>query len=141
MTRLTRLVLVLSVPLSACASGVGVSKAEPGTEAPAVALASDPRLGDPVDTVCFSGGVSGFREMGDRALLIRQSPSTSYLVRTGHCPNLDVIEGLKLEGHDQCLSRGQGLLVFDTPVPRRGSDLDKPDRCLVLSMHDWTEQP
>lgn len=123
--------------LVGCAGGAGYGGSENDT---ADSLANDPRLGEPVDTVCFAGGISGFREIGDMALVIRDAPQSSYLVRTGHCPNMKAIEGLKLEGGDQCLSRGEGLLVFDTQFPRQASLADQPDRCLVLSIHEWWEQ-
>ena len=36
-------------------------------------LEDDPRFGQPVDTVCFAGGLSGFFEIGNRAVVLRRA--------------------------------------------------------------------
>lgn len=101
---------------------------------------TDPRRGEATDTVCFTGGLSGFTELSDNALVLRRSASEAYLVTTGHCPNLDVADGLKIDDPAQCLSRGSRLLVFDTPFPRVDSIGDRPDRCLVTGIYKWDDR-
>lgn len=101
-------------------------------EAPTAKLGlTEPEL---LSTVCFTSGISGFSEFDDTSLIIRRSPGEAYLVRTGFCPNLKSVEGLKIESPDQCLNRGSQLLVYDTPLPLKKSRADKPDRCLVTEI-------
>ena len=102
---------------------------------------ADPRRGEAVETVCFSGGLSGFYQVGDKAVVLRRVPGNAFLVRTGHCPNLDAVEGLRIDDPAGCLSRGDRLLVFDTQFPRQGVVSDRPNRCLVMSIHQWREGP
>lgn len=102
---------------------------------------SAPRVavGNPVDTVCFTSGISGFSEVDDRTLLIQRSPGEEYHVRTGFCPNLKSAEGLKIDDPGQCLSRGSRLLVYDTPMPLKNTSSDDPDRCLVTEIRQLPE--
>lgn len=93
--------------------------------------------GAALDTVCFTGGLSGFYELSDREIVLRRSPSDAVLVETGFCPNLEALEGIRIDGADQCLSRGDRLQVFDTPFPRADDPGDQPDRCLVQAIHEW----
>ena len=102
-------------------------------------LDNDPRRGERVTTVCFIGGLSGFRELGDDALIVRRAPEEAYLIRTGFCPNLQYVEGLKINHADRRLRRGDRLLLFDTPFPRTDSSSDTPDCCLVTDIHHWNE--
>lgn len=121
---------------------VGLGQAGgPPAKGQAVDPDTDPRRGEAVETVCFSGGLSGFYQVGDKAVVLRRVPGNAFLVRTGHCPNLDAVEGLRIDDPSGCLSRGDRLLVFDTQFPRRGVVSDRPDRCQVLSIHQWREGP
>jgi len=95
--------------------------------------------GEAVNTVCFGGGLSGFREVGDRAVILKRGPGEEYLVETSHCSKLVAPEGIKIEDPGMCLSHGDHLLVFDTAFPQRGSRRDRPDRCLVTKIYRWEE--
>lgn len=99
--------------------------------------ADDPRRGAGVDTVCFSGRLSGFYGVGDSALVLRRTQNERYLVETGFCPNLKQVEGLRLPDSLRCLQRGDRLEVYDTPLPRAGAASDQPDKCLVQAIHEW----
>ena len=112
--------------------------AAPGDKA--VDLSSDPRLGAEEDIVCFTGRLNGFYGVSDRALVLRRAPGEAYLVRTGFCPNLKAIEGLRLERRDNCLVRGDRLSVFDTRLPQQDEASDAPDRCLITAIHHWAER-
>ena len=126
----TGIVLVAASMMGACAtsaSGAGD-------------LADDPRRGDVVETVCFFGRLAGFYELSERALVIRRAPGDAYLVETGFCPNLKSLEGIRLNGAGNCLSRGDRLSVFNTPFPRQDTwSADRAELCLVASIHKWSE--
>lgn len=100
-------------------------------------FADDARLGEAVDSVCFTGGLSGFYSVGDQALVLRDGPGRSYLVETGFCPNLRLVEGLRLDDPSNCLRRGDRLSVFDTPLPEKGFQSDRPDHCTVTMIFEW----
>lgn len=131
MNRVWQYSLLLSCALLAGCAG---SAAKNGNNSPAN---DDSRLGERVNTVCFASRLSGFQELGSDALILRRAPGEEYMVRTGFCPNLDFVEGLKIDSPDNCLRRGDRLLVFDTPFPMKDSLTDKPDRCLVTDIHRW----
>ncbi|WP_417319615.1 DUF6491 family protein [Erythrobacter aureus] len=131
-------VLALFLLTAACVAGAvdGTSTDRTATNL----FNSDPRLGPAADTVCFTGNLNGFYELTDRALVVRRTIGKAYLVRTGHCPNLRSIEGLDFESGDRCLQRGDRIAVYDTPFPRADAHIDRPDRCTVLSIHEWREE-
>lgn len=98
------------------------------------AAGPSPLVGERIDTVCFASGPTGFSQVGDDLLLLKQSTTDYYVVRLGYCPNLSSVEGLKFDDPGQCLKRGSRLLVYDTQFPMKKSASDKPDQCLVLDM-------
>ena len=104
-------------------------------------LEDDPRLGEEVDTVCFTSGLSGFYEIGNRAIVLRRSVDELYVVRTGYCRTLRHVEGLRITGPGGCLKRGDRLEVYDHPFPRQGERNDRPERCLVMAIHHWRDLP
>ncbi|WP_375204235.1 DUF6491 family protein [Hyphococcus sp.] len=120
-----RFLLLASLALTACATGSSGGPEDAG------------RRGEEIDTVCFTGGLSGFYEAGSNAVILRRSPSESYLVETGYCPNMRAVEGLKIDDPSMCLKRGSRLLVYDTQFPRSGEPADRPDRCLVNRVYEW----
>lgn len=128
----------LSIGLLA-ASLIALSGCESVSSEPNRLAEDDPRRGEAIDTVCFTGGLSGFYEVGDQAIVLRDGPNKSYLVETGFCPNINQPEGLRILGDSQCLQRGDRIEVFDTALPRQGSASDMPDRCIVSGLFDWTE--
>lgn len=102
-------------------------------------LEDDPRLGEAVDTVCFTSGLSGFHEIGNQAVVLRRSANESYVARTGYCRSLRQVEGLRLPDSGGCLKRGDRLEVYDQPFPRAGEPNDAPERCLVTAIHRWQD--
>lgn len=124
---IAQLMLLSGLLLSACA----------GLEQYRSAFTDDIRLGEAVDSVCFTGGLSGFYPVGGQALVLRDGPSRSYLVETGFCPNINVVEGLRIDDPSDCLQRGDRLYVFDTPIPEKGLVSDQPDVCAVLLISEW----
>ena len=127
------LVLTVALVLTACAS-----TDDPTHDDIRPSIEDDPRFGAAVDTVCFTGGLSGFYEVGSRAIVLRRSVNDAYLLRTGYCRALRDVEGVRLpEG--ECLHRGGRLDVFDQPFPREGERSDAPERCLITAIHRWQD--
>jgi hypothetical protein len=128
--------VTLLLALSACTPGGRWSSS--GAEGES-RIENDPRLREVVDTVCFSSGINGFREVAEQAVVLKKSSTEGYLVRTGHCSKLRGVEGLKIDDPSGCLKRGDLLNVYDSQFPRAGDPLHKPDRCRVMAIHKWTE--
>ena len=118
--------------LSGCASDLN-------TLATAGAFSEDLRLGSAVNTVCFSGRLSGFRAMGAQALVMYRTRDESYLVQTAYCPKLRHVEAVGLLEPSRCLSRGDRLVVDDTPFPEADAVSARANQCLVTAIHAWDE--
>lgn len=110
---------------------------DPGGETFKPRLEDDPRLGEAVDTVCFTAGLSGFYEIGNRAVVLRRSVNAAYVARTGYCQTLRNVEGLRLSDSSRCLKRGDRLEVYDQPFPLQSEPNDQPERCLIIAIHHW----
>ena len=129
-SKVTSVILSALWALSACESTL--DETEPLIE-------DAPRQGASLDTVCLTGGPSGFYQVGDRAIVMCDGPNKSYLVETGFCPNINQPEGLRIVDESKCLRRGDRIEVFDTAQPRRGSTLDRLDMCTIIGIFSWTE--
>ena len=119
--------------LAACAT------TESGDSSGEIDLASDARVGEAVDTVCFGPRITGFYSAGDQALVLRRTQGEAYLAVTGFCPNAPRVEAISLDGGDRCLSRGDELLVADTPFPTDNDLSDRSARCRVTGLYEWDE--
>lgn len=127
-----RVLLVLSaLCISACAN---VASLNPDT-----ALAADLRLGDAVDTVCFSGRLTGFYSVTNDAIVVRRTQNEVYLLRIGFCPNAGRAEAISLPDNLRCLSRGDRIFVDDTPFPTQRDAADRTNSCLVNGIFEWNE--
>ena len=118
---------------------VGACATDPGDGADRASFEGDPRFGEAQDTVCFSGRISGFYAVGERAVVLRRAPGETYLVATGFCPALDRVEAIALPESNRCLSRGDRLFISDTPFPDRADTDDPTNRCLVTGINAWDE--
>ena len=45
-------------------------------------LQKDPRVGDEVDSICFTGNIDGFGETTDRSVVVSVSPTRDYVITT-----------------------------------------------------------
>ena len=127
-----RAALPMVVALAGCVTAGDVS-----TDSMKPRVEDDPRFGAAVDTMCFTAGLSGFFEVGNRAVVLRRGVNETYLVRTGYCRTLRRVEGLRLADSAGCLKRGDRLEVYEQPFPREGERRDQPERCLVTAIHRW----
>ena len=118
-----------------------LSSCAPAPTVPASDLDRELTLGEPLDTVCFSSGLSGFRELGEDKLLVRRGPQDAYILSVGFCPNLKSAEGLRITDPAQCLKRGSRIEVYDTALPQKNAASDRPDECLVTQIHRANSMP
>ncbi len=130
---MNRVVLVLAGALmtAACASGLS---GEPRARGIAQ-FEGDPRLGEQVRSICFSGFIDSFSRTTRDTVVLRKGRD-HYLVETfGSCPDLDFAQQIATRSIGSCLGPGDSLFVVDTAGPRFGSR-----RCSIKSIHEWDER-
>ncbi len=121
--------LLLSVAfLAACQS-------TPGSQSPKgiAALADDPRLGEPVDRICFASSIDGFSN-NERSTVVLREGRDEYIVEVfGSCPDLEYAQTIALDSTTSCLTRADAILVGHTPG---GSGMG-PQRCTIKEIRKW----
>lgn len=122
-----------ALALFACAS--------PGDEREegVAAYADDPRLGDPVDRICFGRQISGFGETTDRTIIVRYGVNEHYLIETvGYCPDLDWAQSVSLDQFSSCLTDGDSIIPYGSAFgPDRSGP--PPQACLIKAIYEWDE--
>lgn len=130
----------LAAGISACTSTPDSEDDKPLTLEEALA---DPRVGDKTDRLCFSRSINGFREWdGPDGVILTKGASDDYLVTvTGSCLTIDRAQAIGVDERfgGGCLTRGDYLVVSDTPFARRSSDPFSIDRCLITGIYEWDE--
>lgn len=124
---------ILALPMillaTACVSGL------PG-KAPASGLAQfadDPRLGEPVASICFASNIDGF-SMNRRNTVVLHEGRDHFMVEVfGTCPDLEFAQTIGIGATGACLSKGDAILVSDT----LGGSAMGPRRCVVREIRAW----
>ena len=123
----------IALVLSACAS--------PGEEREdgVAAYADDPRLGEPVDRICFGRQIDGFGETTDRTIIVRAGVNEHYLIETvGFCSDLDWAQSISLDQFSSCLTRGDAIIPYDSAFGPDRSD-PRPQTCRIRAIYEWDE--
>ncbi|MFN7056142.1 DUF6491 family protein [Hyphomonas sp.] len=120
--------LLSAAVLTACGSVPGESRPD-GMER----YAEDPRLGEPVDRVCFTSTIDGF-SMNTRRTVVLHRGSKRYMVEVfGACPDLEYADAIGMVSPSACLSRMDAILVTRTS----GSPGPRPQRCQIREIREW----
>lgn len=146
-------VLALSVMVfvSACAT----DSSQSGHSIP-IELASDPRVGEKVDDVCFPGRTDQVSGIGRQALIFRKGRGEEYIVFTGYCQNASAVRLVstafgcrRRDSSGQCAERpldertcpveGREMLVFSSLFPTEREFTARTTRCRVLGIYRWNE--
>jgi hypothetical protein len=128
-----KLSLILSAALltAACASGPPGEPRQRGI----AQFEGDPRLGEAVRSICFSGYIDSFSRTTRDTVVLRRGRD-HYLVETfGSCPDLDFAQQIATRSVGSCLGPGDSLFVVDAGGPRFGSR-----RCSIKTIHEWHER-
>ncbi|MGJ8561341.1 MAG: DUF6491 family protein [Litorimonas sp.] len=106
----------------------------------AAQFADDARLGEEVNNVCFSGSIDGFGETTRNTVVLTRGVSDRYLVEVlGGCQNLEFALGIGVDSRSSCLSRGDKLILSDSPFvnnDRTGLGLQ---RCTISKIFKWNK--
>ena len=115
--------------LGACAT----SQTEQDTE---INVAEDPRVGEEVDRLCFTRGISGFGKTTDRTVVLRRG-SQRYLVTTrNRCRDLDDALSLGIDSFSGCLSRGDQIIGIDSVFGHNFNHAPSFP-CFVDKIYEW----
>jgi hypothetical protein len=128
------LTTIAAAGLAACTTATGDDDMAPE---------EDMRVGERVDRICFTGGISGFRDWeGGDGLILRKGPSEEYLATLfPGCLNVD--NAMRV-GFDErfgggCLRRGDDLFVSDRMFAGGAGSAFDVVRCRVDAIYVWDE--
>ncbi len=123
------LILPAVLGIAACANGL------PG-ETPASGMAKfadDPRLGEPVASICFASYIDGF-SMNTRNTVVLHEGRDRFMVEVfGTCPDLEFAQSVGVAASGSCLSKGDALVITETI----GGGTFGPRRCTVREIRAW----
>jgi len=107
----------------------------PGSTRPdgIAAYADDPRLGEPVDRICFASNISGF-SMNTRRSVVLHEGRKHYMVEVfGACPDLEYAQSIGVSSVTGCVTIGDSLIIGSTFGPESiGSR-----RCSIKEIRAW----
>ena len=127
------LVFAAAILLAACAS-----TADPDAPTEIEARLADIRTGERVERICFSRGIDGFRDNGDRTVIVRRRLDEDYLLVMRSCPQLDRAQSLVI-AEGGCLRRNDRIIVSESAFGSRGPAQIGPATCFVDAIYRWDE--
>ena len=137
MTRIAALMTGAALVLGACAT---TDSDEPSSkEAFLAELMEDPRVGEEVDRICFTGNIDSFSNTTKRSVVVSVSPTRDYVITTfTRCSELDFAQSVAFDDFGSCLTRGDKILAFSSAFGP--SSVDAPILgCQVDKIYEWDE--
>lgn len=128
MLRSAAFLLTASLALAACQSLPG--------NAPTrgiAAYADDPRLGEPVDRICFASSIDGFSENRRNTVVLREGREEFLVEVFGICPDLEYAQTIGIDSSTSCLTRSDAIIVGHSP----GGSGMSPQRCMIREIRKW----
>ena len=127
MLRTAAFLLASTVALAACQST--------GTPSPRgmAAYADDPRLGEPVDRICFASTIDGFSNNERDTVVLREGRDEYMIEVFGACPELENAFTIGIDSATGCLTNMDAIIIGDT---LGGSGIG-PRRCTIKEMRKW----
>ncbi|OYW87517.1 MAG: hypothetical protein B7Z22_04310 [Hyphomonas sp. 32-62-5] len=128
MLRTAALILTSSLALAACQS-------IPGNPSPSgmAAYADDPRLGEPVDRICFASSIDGFSNNERNTVVLREGRDEYMVEVFGACPDLEYAHSIGIDAVTGCVTRSDAIIVGHVP----GGTGIGPQRCLIKDIRKW----
>ena len=124
--------LLTALALSACAGTGDYAPAQPARQGVA---------GDEVRQACFVRSMDGFSQARDDSVIVHLGRSRQYLVETfGYCPDLSRAWSLGVRSLTGCISAGDQLLIYTTPLrfhPSPGGFEQASFSCRISRIREW----
>ncbi len=132
--------LMLIALIGCAATHPGAPTADETAVSAPQSLAEDPRVGEEMDRICFTNGISGFSDYNgpEDALILRRGPGREYLVTLfPGCITVDRAQRVAFVDRfsGSCLMRGDEILV-SAELFRAGSSLDN-DVCRISEVYAY----
>ena len=119
--------------LAACASATAPNTSQ---TAELEETKPDPRRGEEVKRLCFTGSINGFGETTKTSVVVTKG-TKQYLVTTrNRCSDLNHAQSLKLNSFDSCLDRGDRLIGLDSAFGFKNTTT-RPFPCYVDKIYEW----
>ena len=120
--------------LGACATG------RMSTEERFAKFADDPRLGEQVDKICFSGSIDGFRDNTRDSVILTRGVRDDYLVFVDGCPAMSRALSLRTESIGSCLRKRDWIITSDNGFGMTGNDQIGTNQCQIESIYKWNKK-
>lgn len=127
------LLVVTSAALSACVTGPRVDKA-------VAAFDSDPRLGERVESACFTRQIDGFSQNTRDTVVLSFGVNDDYLVTINNiCPSLRNARSIAPIRTTSCLREGSELIVSESSFSLGRNNGISNNRCRIDNIYRWNE--
>lgn len=125
--------LLPALLLTACASAPDAEPRIRGAEQ----FADDPRLGEPVNKICFASRIDSFGETTRDTVVVEEGRDHYLLVTHGTCFNLRNAQRLGIKASDAtCLRTGDRITVSDSLFNTMRNSLDT-STCTIREIYEW----
>ena len=133
--------MILTVAVMTAGVGVLAGCASSGTTASdrIAEILADPRVGEPVDKVCFARSIDGFSENARDSVVLSRGVNSDFLVLMKGCPRLRDAQSIGLTSRGSCLRQSDQLIVSDSAFSLGGQTPSGPDRCWVDALYEWNQ--
>lgn len=95
----------------------------------------DPRLGEPVERICFASTIDSFNTNKDRTVILRHGQKEYIVEVQGACPELEFAQAIGIDARTGCLTRTDALIVTSSLIGQ--TTTVGPNRCLIRDMYTW----
>lgn len=99
-------------------------------------LLSDPRVGEAVDRICFTGGFAGFSNNKRDSVVMQKNAAESYLLTVRGCPLLEEADSIEPLATGRCLRLMDVLKVNPLRDDLTGR---VASRCQVNGIYKWND--
>ena len=123
------------------AAGLAAACASVPSDKPkgAAKFASDARLGDQVDKICFQRNIDSFSQNDRDTVIVRSGVSKHYLIEVrGVCTNLRRAQTIAIDSHLSCIRRNDALIVSTSAFSLNDGGIG-PERCLISGIYEWNK--
>ena len=125
---------------SALAATLGACSATPArSSTDSVDVASDARVGEPVNQLCFASTIDNFKMPTRNSVVVEKGVNDEYLIETmGNCFDLQNAMSLSFDTFpgSGCISKGDSIFAYDSVF---GPDeMSMPAmRCPIAQIYKW----
>ena len=104
------------------------------------AFEGDPRLGEPVNKICFKRNIDGFSNATRDTVVLSAGVNDDYIVEVfGSCTNLRHAQSIAIDTNLSCVDEGDYLIVSESVFPSNDRAFDL-ERCAIDKIYRWDKR-